>query len=235
MTTRSGTVFRGLAAMLIAVCAVTQTLGDEKAPSVPPTPASTAAPAAPATVAGTGSVAVRLTVSDQDLVPELVIFLAPADETRRFAAPTTPIKLSQKNAVFSPSVLVICAGQTVDFMNDEERQIEHNIFSQSPAKKFDLGLYGPGTTKSITFDEPGPVRLYCSVHRYMDGVIFVSPTPFFTKVTGLPPLDATILNVPPGEYYVKTWQKRKRWVDASSRVTVTADKQASVAIELTRP
>ena len=69
----------------------------------------------------------------------------------------------------------------------------------------------------------------------MDGVIFVSPTPFFTKVTGLPPLDATILNVPPGEYYVKTWQKRKRWVDASSRVTVTADKQASVAIELTRP
>lgn len=228
MVTRPASLFL-IAVMLLASRAVLSAWADEKK-TAPAKPA-----VAPALIAGTGSVAVRVTVSDHDIVPEMVVFLTPVDESRRFPAPTTSIRLSQKNAVFSPAVLVVCAGQTVDFLNDEDRPIEHNIFSQSPTKKFDLGLYGPGTSKSVTFDEPGPVRLYCSVHRYMDGVIYVSPTPFFAKVTGLPPLDATIVNIPPGEYHVKTWQKRKRWVDASAKVTIIADKSATIAIELTRP
>src|SRR5207244_3353166 len=113
---------------------------------------------------------------------EIVVYLESTDPARRFDPPKTPATISQKGAQFSPSLLVICVGQVVDFRNDEDRRIEHNVFSHSPAKDFDLGLYAPGPNKPVTFEKPGPVHLFCSIHRYMDGFIYVCPTPFFAQV-----------------------------------------------------
>jgi len=44
--------------------------------------------------------------------------------------------------------MIVTVGQAVDFLNDEDRLIEHNVFSNSPAKRFDLGLYRPGRIES---------------------------------------------------------------------------------------
>ena len=126
--------------------------------------------------------------------------------------------VSQKGAKFSPALLIICVGQTVDFPNDEDRPIEHNVFSNAPAKRFDLGLYRPGESKSVVFDKPGAVFLYCSIHRYMDGVIYVAPTPYFNKVE--PDGSYKIENVPAGFWTVKTWQRRKRFPEHSNLVQV---------------
>ncbi len=74
-------------------------------------------------------------------------------------------------------------GARVDFKNDEKKAVEHNVFSNSEAKKFDLGLYRPGeSVTAILFDKPGAVRLRCSIHRYMDGVVYVTPSPYFAAV-----------------------------------------------------
>jgi hypothetical protein len=126
----------------------------------------------------------------------------------------------------------VSVGQTVNFLNDEDRAIEHNVFSNSPAKRFDLGLYGPGKSKSVTFDKPGPVFLYCSIHRYMDGVVFVSPTPY----TSLVDKDGryTIRDVPPGEWTLKTWQRRRRFPEKTIPVKVESAKAATVDFELKR-
>ena len=102
---------------------------------------------------------------------------------------------------------VVSVGQTVNFLNDEDRAIEHNVFSNSAPKRFDLGLYGPGKSKAVTFDKPGPVFLYCSIHRYMDGVVYVAPSPFFATVAK--DGSFTITGVKPGNYNLRTWQRRR--------------------------
>jgi len=161
---------------------------------------------------------------------EMVVFLESPDPARKMPPPGPPVSVSQKGAQFEPRLVVVAVGQAVDFPNDEDRLIEHNVFSNSPAKRFDLGLYGPGTSKQVTFDKPGAVFLYCSIHRYMDGVIFVSPTPYFSRVDDNGGYN--IENVPPGKWTVRTWQRRRRFPEKTIPVVVEADKPAAVDLEL---
>ena len=174
------------------------------------------------------------TVSSEGDVPlaEMVVFLESPDPARAIAPATQPATVSQKGAQFEPRLLIVTVGQSVDFLNDEDRPIEHNVFSNSPTKRFDLGLYRPGESRTVTFDKPGPVFLFCSIHRYMDGVVFVSPTPYTSRVDK----DGhyAINNVPPGQWVVKTWQRRRRFPEQSVPVTVEAEKPAVVNLELKR-
>jgi hypothetical protein len=142
------------------------------------------------------------------------------------------VKVSQKGAQFAPPLSIITVGQAVDFPNDEDRLIEHNVFSNAPAKRFDLGLYPPGQTRSVTFDKPGAVFLYCSIHRHMDGVIFVSPTPFTSRVD--PDGSFKIDNVPPGNWTLKTWQRRKRFPEQTTPLVIEANKSVPVKVEFRR-
>jgi plastocyanin len=163
---------------------------------------------------------------------EMVVYLESPDPSRPMPAPAAAAKVSQKGAKFDPPLVIVTVGQTVDFPNDEDRPIEHNVFSNSQAKRFDLGLYPPGQSKSIVFDQPGAVFLYCSIHRYMDGVIFVSPTPY----TDRPKDDGSYIieNVPPGEWVVKTWQRRRRFPELTVPKRVDAGRNVTVDLELKR-
>jgi plastocyanin len=179
--------------------------------------------------------AVKGTVNAESEVPlsEMVVFLESPDPKRPMPPPSTqPVKVSQKGAQFQPKLTVVTIGETVEFPNSEDKPIEHNVFSNSPAKRFDLGLYGPGKSKSMTFDKPGAVMLYCSIHRYMDGVVYVAPTPY----TSLVDKDGRyeIKNVPPGKWTVKTWQRRRRFPEQTVPVDVQVGKPATVDLELKR-
>ncbi|HEX4797389.1 MAG TPA: hypothetical protein VH370_26580 [Humisphaera sp.] len=165
-----------------------------------------------------GTIAGRVTSEGEVPLSEMVVYLESPEANRPMNVPAARMAVSQKGAKFSPALLIICAGQTVDFPNDEDRPIEHNVFSNAPAKRFDLGLYRPGESKSVVFDKPGAVFLYCSIHRYMDGVIYVAPTPYFSKVE--PNGNYKIENVPAGFWTVKTWQRRKRFPEHSNLVQV---------------
>ena len=195
-------------------------------------PASTTQPAATTLPTSQPSATVSGTVTADGDVPlaEMVVFLESPDAQRKVQQDTSTVKVSQKGAQFDPKLVVISVGQTVEFLNDEDRLIEHNVFSNSPAKRFDLGLYGPGQSKKLTFDKPGPVFLYCSIHRYMDGVVFVSPTPYFSRVDKRGAY--TIENVPPGRWVVKTWQRRRRFAEQSIPVTAGVGQPAVVDLEL---
>lgn len=179
-----------------------------------------------------GRVIGRVTAVAPGDLPETVIYLNALDAAARFAVPQQPIALSQAGAQFSPGLLVVSVGQTVEFLNDEPRPVQHNVFSKSPAKPFDLGLYKPGESRRVLFDRPGPVHLHCSIHRNMDGVVFVSPTPFFA-IIGADGRFA-LEGVAPGEYELKTWQRRQRYLDRSLRIRVTAGGETRQDVELTR-
>ncbi len=188
--------------------------------------------AEPASSGSTGSVRGRITSDTGPALPQMIVYLEALEPERRFPPPGRPAIIRQQGAKFSPALLVISVGQSVEFRNDEDRPIEHNVFSRSPVRSFDLGLYRPGISKSVTFDEPGVVRLYCSVHRYMDGVIYVCPTPFFALV------DAqgryALEGVTPGTYTLKTWQRRRKYREQSRPVTVTAGQELQADLELSR-
>ena len=72
---------------------------------------------------------------------EMVVYLEPGKGTTPLPPPAAPVKVSQRGAKFSPAIAIITVGQRVDFVNDEERLIEHNVFSNAPPKQFDLGRH----------------------------------------------------------------------------------------------
>jgi len=77
----------------------------------------------------------------------------------------------QKGKAFSTKKLSLKLGDSVKFVNEDP--FSHNVFSLSDAKSFDLGSYGQGGAKSITFDKPGTVEVECAVHPDMKLVIEV--------------------------------------------------------------
>ncbi len=179
-----------------------------------------------------GRISGKVTSPGEVPLSEMIIYLESPDPKREIAAPKDPVKVSQKGAKFSPAVVVTCVGQTVDFLNDEERSIEHNVFSNTFVKKFDLGLFKPGESRSVTFDKPGAVFLYCSIHRHMDGVVFVSPTPYTSRVEK--DGSYTLEGVPPGIWVVKTWQRRRHFPEISIPVLSEVNKIATTDLELRR-
>ncbi|HXE54195.1 MAG TPA: hypothetical protein VN541_14325 [Tepidisphaeraceae bacterium] len=179
-----------------------------------------------------GTIVGKVTAAGDVPLSEMVVYLQPTDPAAKLPPPPHPVQVSQKGARFAPALTIICVGQTVNFLNDEDKMVEHNVFSNAPAKRFDLGMYPPGQSRSVTFDKPGPVFLYCSIHRYMDGVIFVSPTPFHSRV--MPDGTYRIENVPAGKWIVTTWQRRRRFKEDTEPVMVADGQPATINLELRR-
>ena len=118
------------------------------------------------------------------------------------AHPEKIAEMDQKNISFSPGLLVIQVGTTVEFPNLDDTY--HNVFSYSKTKRFDLGRYRKGEKPAaVLFDKPGVVNLHCEIHASMRGTILVLDTPYFVKTDshGLYHLGP----IPPGHYLLKAW------------------------------
>ena len=85
--------------------------------------------------------------------------------------------MPQKSKTFTPHVLPVTTGATVDFPNADP--IFHNAFSSYSGQIFDVGLYPPATTKSVRFNRPGVVRVFCNIHPTMSAIILVLNTHYF--------------------------------------------------------
>ncbi|HXC35652.1 MAG TPA: carboxypeptidase regulatory-like domain-containing protein [Candidatus Acidoferrales bacterium] len=146
---------------------------------------------------------------DYAAMSDFVVYLVGQVGTNTVAATNVLIvstkRIAQHGAVFSPHVLPVTVGTTVEWPNDDN--IYHNVFSMSDAKQFDLGLYkGNPPEKRVTFDKPGRVDVFCSIHENMHCVVLVLENPYFvsTDEDG----NYKIPNVPPGTYTLKAWQER---------------------------
>lgn len=119
------------------------------------------------------------------------------------AAPLEHVIMLQKNKMFTPHILPVMAGSTIDFPNADP--IFHNAFSSYSGQIFDTGLYPPGKSRSVKFQRPGIVRVFCNIHPAMSAIILVLPTPWFTVT----PRDGSFhLDVPPGAYDLSLFHER---------------------------
>jgi len=134
-------------------------------------------------------------------------------------------QVTQKDLTFIPALLPVRVGTKVEFPSLDDTY--HNIFSYSPAKRFDLGRYRPDErpVPSQVFDKPGLVTLRCDIHEHMRGLILVLNTPYFvmTDTAGHFRLDG----VPAGHYTLKAWidsrTTREKPVDVKNGQTLHVD------------
>jgi plastocyanin len=140
---------------------------------------------------------------------QVVVWLTPLDapaanDPATAATAAKVPELVQRNKSFEPHVIVVQVGSLIQFPNKDP--FFHNIFSMYDGKRFDLGLYEAGTSRSVRFDRPGVSFLFCNIHAEMSAVVIVVDTPYFAMSDRTGHL--TIPNVPDGRYQMHVWYER---------------------------
>ena len=112
-----------------------------------------------------------------------------------------PVIVSQKNIQFNPPFTVVSRGQTVQFPNDDT--VAHSVFSVSPAKPFQLGIFEEGARRSVIASRAGVVDVQCALHPQMAARLLVVDSAQYAVVQANGTF--TIPNVPPGRQRIKAW------------------------------
>lgn len=158
---------------------------------------------------------------------DAVVFIEklPAGVDSTLARATLRPRLSQKDQTFSPRVIAVAAGETVEFPNLDP--IYHNVFSPSPVRRFDLGKYPRGQSRSVTFPRPGLVNVFCDIHSNMEAYVLVLPHHAFAR----PDRDGRyeLPALPAGRYVVRVWHPDFR----EQRREVTVPDEGFAVLDLT--
>lgn len=174
----------------------------------------------------------RITLVGGDADPaEAVIYFIPqgADGESGTAEPPETHEIVTRDKSLSPQVLAVSRGTEVRFPNEDP--ILHNLFSVSPDNDFDLGVYGPGESPSITLEQRGVVNIYCNVHHDMHAHVLVVDTPWRTQ----PDADGNfrLTGLPPGKGELHIWHRQSdRW---SRPIELPASQALETTLEVTRP
>jgi plastocyanin len=172
-------------------------------------------------------VAVTVTSATGAALPDAVVMIkAVAEGPGRPARFPWPYVVSQHDIRFDPFVLVVPVGAEVAFPNFDP--FRHHVYSFSPAKRFQLKLYGHDETRRVKFDRPGVVALGCNIHDAMSAFIRVVDTPFAAKsgVRG----ETLIRDVPAGPATITVWHPYLRGPEAVRQIVVPATGPVSLKI-----
>jgi plastocyanin len=139
-------------------------------------------------------------------------------------------RLVQRDKMFEPHVLVVQAGTKVQFPNEDP--FFHNVFSLFNGKRFDLGLYEAGSSKTVQFDRAGVSFLFCNIHEEMSAVVIAVDTPFY----GLSDRAGRVAipNVPDGHYQMHVWYERSSPADLKQLERTVTISDATRSLEPVR-
>jgi len=170
--------------------------------------------------------------SREEELKNVVIYLEPAPQgvPANSASGGHPV-MKQEGLAFVPHVLPVLKGSTVEFPNEDP--IFHNVFSLSKAASFDLGRYPRGASKSVRFDGPGIVKVFCHIHSDMSAVIIVLDNPFFTAPDTQGRFQ--IAGIPSGDYRAVGWHERARPQVLKVRIEPGQASVLNFKIPLTEP
>jgi len=184
--------------------------------------------AAPAAAA---SLAISVQLANGKPLADAVITVQPVG--RKLPAPA-PIQaaMDQMNRMFVPEVLVVPVGSAVSFPNSDS--VSHQIYSFSPAKRFQLPLYRGKPYAPVIFDHAGIVILGCNIHDWMIAYIDVTDAPFYgtTNAQG-----AWSAQLPAGHYQITVWHPRMREQTPTlvRELAIDSGDRATLTLQLTKP
>jgi plastocyanin len=177
-----------------------------------------------------GRVVGKVTVTDSNGKPasvDVIVYVAGFAEQGTTSAPAATI--TQKGRKFVPDLVAITVGQSVSFPNGDA--FLHNVFSQSPPRKFDLGSFKKGETKDKQFPTTGVIDVYCNIHPEMAATILVLPNKRHTRAA--PDGSFAIDGIPAGTWTVFAYSRRAT-KPASASVTVTEGGEVTVNLAIVR-
>lgn len=134
------------------------------------------------------------------------------------------VRVVQRDTTFRPGIVIVPQGATVAFPNEDP--FFHNVFSYSRPRRFDLGRYPRGETKSVRFESAGIVKIFCEIHSWMRGAVVVAENPYHTLVGE----DGSfrIENVPAGRYRLRAWHFDR----GQEEVEVVVPESGTVRVEI---
>jgi plastocyanin len=185
-----------------------------------------AASVLPAQAAGT----VRVVTRDAGGKPvaDAVAYLSVPGSPVPVSPPAAPVAIIQKDQEFSPYVTPIVVGTKVVFPNLDN--VQHHVYSVSPAKRFEIPLYIGDSKETIVFDRPGIVTLGCNIHDWMVAYVVVLSTPYYAK-TGTDGT-ADVSGLPPGRYHLEVWHPRAGTVARDVVVAESSDTTQVISVVL---
>jgi plastocyanin len=135
-----------------------------------------------------------------------VIWLNPLRPSAMSFAPRGNFTLLQKDKMFTPHLLVVPVGSSVAFPNADP--FFHNVFSLFDGRRFDLGLYEAGSTRSVVFSREGVSYIFCNIHSEMSAVVIALVTPHYAVAD--PHGAFHLIGVPSGDYELHVWIEGRR-------------------------
>ena len=142
--------------------------------------------------------AVAITDSSGHPVADAVVV---AEVTGRAAPAPQEVVISQHDMMFMPFVTVVPVGSTVVFTNLDP--FRHHVYSFSPARRFEIKLFGAGERRSVRFDQAGLVAVGCNIHDQMQAFVRIVDTPFAVKSDAAGRL--TLRGLPNGALRLRVW------------------------------
>lgn len=184
--------------------------------------------AAPAAAA---SLAIAVQLPDGQPLADAVVTVEPVGKKLPPPAPVHAL-MDQMHRMFVPEVIAVPVGSTVSFPNSDS--VSHQIYSFSPAKRFQLPLYRGKPYPPVLFDRVGVVILGCNIHDWMMGYIDVIDAPFYGTTDGQGSWSA---EVPKGRYQITVWHPRMREQGPAlvRELSVEATDRATLTLRLTNP
>ena len=180
-----------------------------------------------ASAAFAGTLTVTVLRHDGKPLPGAVVMVHSLDRAAKPSAPVHAV-MDQLDLMFTPDLLVVPVGSTVEFPNSDRTR--HEVYSFSPARSFQLPLYNGEPYPPVHFDKPGLVTLGCNIHDFMIAYIVVTDATFYGRTSASGEWSAS--GVPPGQYRVEIWHPRLASADASSEHTLSVGAAAPEAIEI---
>jgi plastocyanin len=181
--------------------------------------------------AGAASLVITAQLPDGRPLADAVVTVQPIGKKLPPPAPVHAV-MDQMNRMFAPEVIVIPVGSTVAFPNSDS--VSHQIYSFSPAKRFQLPLYRGKPYPPVLFDRAGVIILGCNIHDWMIGYVDVTDAPFYGTTNAQGTWSAEL---PAGRYEITVWHPRMREPNPGlvRDLSVDATDRATLTLELTKP
>lgn len=180
-----------------------------------------------ASTAYAGSLTVTVLRRDGKPLPGAVVMAHSLDGAAKPSAPVSAV-MDQMNQMFTPDLLVIPVGSTVEFPNSDKTR--HEVYSFSPAHPFQLPLYNGKPYPPEHFDKPGLVTLGCNIHDFMIAYIVVTDAAFYGRTNASGIWSAS--GVPVGRYRIEIWHPRLPGGRDNLERELSIDEAAPAAIDI---
>lgn len=180
--------------------------------------------------AAAATLVVNVHTPDGRALPGAVVTVRSLDGPARHATPVHAV-MDQVNRSFAPDLLVIPVGSTVEFPNSDS--VSHQIYSFSPAKRFQLPLYRGKPYPPVHFDQAGVVTLGCNIHDEMLAYLLVTDAPWYGRTNDG---GSWSVEVTRGRYRVALWHPRLRedTDDLERELTVGDSDRADLTLRLSK-